>query len=114
MLTNSFKISRSANEALNTLEPTSGSTYVGFWLGEVNIRQYREGERLRLKHAYEKFRAKTNTIFLLLSLSQLFISIDLVLRLWLLWLLYYYLTLSLRENILKANGSNIRPWFETP
>jgi hypothetical protein len=27
------------------------------------------------------------------------------------WLLYFYTALGLRENILKANGSNIRPWW---
>lgn len=27
------------------------------------------------------------------------------------WLLYYYITLALRENILRVNGSTIRPWW---
>jgi len=27
------------------------------------------------------------------------------------WLLYYYTTLALRENILKVNGSNIKHWW---
>lgn len=27
------------------------------------------------------------------------------------WLLYYYISLALRENILRVNGSNIRPWW---
>lgn len=26
------------------------------------------------------------------------------------WLLYYYVSLALRENILAVNGSDIRPW----
>ena len=28
-----------------------------------------------------------------------------------LWLLYYYSSLALRENILLVNGSNVRPWW---
>lgn len=27
------------------------------------------------------------------------------------WLLYYYVTLALRENILNVNGSFIKPWW---
>ena len=27
------------------------------------------------------------------------------------WLLYYYVTLALREHILKVNGSNINRWW---
>ena len=27
------------------------------------------------------------------------------------WMLYYYVSLSLRENILKVNGSNIKDWW---
>lgn len=27
------------------------------------------------------------------------------------WLLYFYTSLALRENILKVNGSDIRPWY---
>jgi len=29
------------------------------------------------------------------------------------WLLYYYVTLALREHILKVNGSNINRWWTT-
>ena len=28
-----------------------------------------------------------------------------------LWLTYYYITLALREHILKVNGSNINAWW---
>jgi hypothetical protein len=31
--------------------------------------------------------------------------------LWHIWLLYYYLSIALRENILKANGSEIHGWW---
>lgn len=36
---------------------------------------------------------------------------ELLLKIHQLWLLYYYLTLSLRENILLANGSDILHWW---
>jgi hypothetical protein len=28
-----------------------------------------------------------------------------------LWMLYYYVSLALRENILRVNGSNIKTWW---
>jgi hypothetical protein len=31
--------------------------------------------------------------------------------LWHIWLLYYYLSIALRENIMKANGSEIHGWW---
>ena len=31
--------------------------------------------------------------------------------LWHIWLLYYYLSIALRENIMKANGSDIHGWW---
>ena len=27
------------------------------------------------------------------------------------WLLFFYTSLALRENILRVNGSDIRPWY---
>ena len=36
---------------------------------------------------------------------------DMLLKAHQLWLLYYYTTLSLRENILLANGSDIMHWW---
>lgn len=27
------------------------------------------------------------------------------------WLLYFYCSMALRENVLQVNGSNIRPWW---
>lgn len=36
-----------------------------------------------------------------------------MLPMWLLqaWLLFFYTSLALRENILRVNGSDIRPWY---
>ena len=47
-----------------------------------------------------------------LPVAQLFLSPNRVLfQLHQLWLLYYYFTLSLRENILYANGSSMKSWW---
>ena len=87
--------------------------------GRVNVKSYHTGERLRRKQEYEKFRARTNIIFCLFTMIRaalLFYSptsllADMVESASLCWLLYYYASLALRENILKVNGSNIATWW---
>jgi hypothetical protein len=70
---------------------------------------------------YNKFKSRTTLLFLLGPLLQLGLMYlwpafwksqgELLLKIHQLWLLYYYLTLSLRENILLANGSDILHWW---
>jgi hypothetical protein len=110
--------------------PKTGSLYVRLMLGRVNVKQPREDDRLTRKNEYEKFRGRTNLIFLLLVLARAacyywlprstaastdaqILAADLVETFSLAWLLYYYTTLALRENILRVNGSSIADWWIT-
>eukprot|EP01111_Echinosteliopsis_oligospora_P009867 TRINITY_DN2973_c0_g1_i2.p1 TRINITY_DN2973_c0_g1~~TRINITY_DN2973_c0_g1_i2.p1 ORF type:complete len:203 (+),score=38.58 TRINITY_DN2973_c0_g1_i2:656-1264(+) len=45
------------------------------------------------------------------ALGYFFPKSHLLLIIWQIWLLYYYITLALRENILRVNGSTIKPWW---
>ncbi|KAG6488005.1 hypothetical protein ZIOFF_056763 [Zingiber officinale] len=54
------------------------------FLGPLNVRATRKDVQLKVKEEYNSYRA---------------------------WLLYLYTTLALRENILRVNGSDIRPWW---
>lgn len=103
-------------ESLKSLQaqnaPETGSLFVRLFLGQVNVKQFRDGERFRLKQEYEKFKRKTNPQFMLfVILLYLFPSSEMLVTAWQIWLLYYYTTLALRENILKVNGSNIKAWW---
>jgi len=85
---------------------------VRLFLGQVNVKLSREGERFRLKQEYQKFKRKTDPLFILFVIVQLFVLRSRALEiLFQVWLLYYYTTLALRENILKVNGSNINYWW---
>jgi len=96
----------------NQNAPETGSLFVRLFLGQVNVKQYRDGERFRLKQEYEKFKRKTNPQFMLfIVLLYLFPQSEILLTIWQIWVLYYYTTLALRENILKVNGSNIKIWW---
>ncbi|GAM28319.1 hypothetical protein SAMD00019534_114950, partial [Acytostelium subglobosum LB1] len=102
----------SIRQSKKTFTPETGGMFVRLFLGQVNVKHYREGERFRLKTEYEKFRFKTNPQFLgFVALLLLFPYSSFVTTSWQIWLLYYYVTLALRENILLVNGSSIRPWW---
>jgi len=96
----------------NQNSPETGSLFVRLFLGQVNVKQFRDGERFRLKQEYEKFKRKTNPQFMLfVFLLYAFPDSEMLVTAWQIWLLYYYTTLALRENILKVNGSNIKAWW---
>ncbi|KAL3524509.1 hypothetical protein ACH5RR_017343 [Cinchona calisaya] len=89
------------------------------FLGPINVRANRKDVQLKVKEEYNTFRDRTAYLFLLFPLLLI------VLRSWIwngclpalpvqlyqAWLLYLYTGLALRENILRVNGSDIRPWW---
>jgi hypothetical protein len=113
--------------------------FMRLMVGRVPMTLWKHGDRIRFKDEYNKFKGRTTLIFLLWPLVQLALhmcaaedgllwsasstrgacfgwslsahSSELLLQAHQLWLLYYYTTLSLRENILLANGSDILHWW---
>ncbi|XP_057955776.1 uncharacterized protein LOC131149387 isoform X2 [Malania oleifera] len=93
--------------------------FLRMFLGPINVRATRKDVQLKVKEEYNSFRDRTALLFLL------FPSTLLILRSWVwggslpafpvqlyqAWLLFLYIGLALRENILKVNGSDIRPWW---
>lgn len=105
---------------VDDVRPKTGSLFVRLFLGQVNVKSRFAGDRNTLRDEYEKFKGRTNYAFLTFPTIWLLVHVYLrhVWRYthWIhilthVWLLYYYVSLSLRENILKVNGSNIRPWW---
>ncbi|XP_010919352.1 uncharacterized protein [Elaeis guineensis] len=93
--------------------------FLKMFLGPVDVRAPRKEYQLKVKEEYNKYRDRTAILFLL------FPSTLLVLRSWIwngcfpalpvqlyqAWLLFLYTSLALRENVLRVNGSDIRPWW---
>ncbi|WCJ26678.1 TMPIT-like protein [Euphorbia peplus] len=93
--------------------------FLNMFLGPINVRASRKDVQLKVKEEYNSYRDRTALLFLF------FPSALLILRAWLwagcfpafpvqlyqAWLLFLYTGLALRENILRANGSDIRPWW---
>jgi len=105
------EITDSIERLRENLAPRTGSLFVRLILGKVNVKHYRDGERMLLKQEYQKFKRKTDPLFLIFVIFQLYFQARAVQILFQVWLLYYYVTLALRENILKVNGSHINPWW---
>mmetsp|Transcript_9580 Transcript_9580/g.16816 ORF Transcript_9580/g.16816 Transcript_9580/m.16816 type:complete len:406 (-) Transcript_9580:238-1455(-) len=105
---------------LRETQPETGSFFSRLVLGRVNVKCFSDRERVRLRDEYNKFKVRANIIFILFPVVVLYAYFYLR-EAWLdthwinvfhhVWLLYYFVSLALRENILLVNGSNIRPWW---
>jgi len=115
------------------------SLFLRLVMGKVNVRVWNKGDQLKLRSEYAKFKKRTTMIFTLFPFVQLMFGwtpflwqyvisyhktahkkhiisttvnhIYVVFRAHQLWLVYYYCSLALRENVLAVNGSNIRQWW---
>ncbi|WZZ78596.1 hypothetical protein YC2023_099168 [Brassica napus] len=115
--------------------------FVRMFLGPVNVRASRKDIQLKVKEEYNSYRDRTALLFLVfpailltlrsyvwegclpafpVQLYQVFILPLLLscfytvmnsLFFYQAWLLFLYAGLAMRENILRANGSDIRSWW---
>lgn len=94
------------------LMPRSGGTFVQLFAGCINVGFNRKSERLAFKSEYEMVKLKFAPFGVIFCLICLLLPdyrwIHMIFQLFLSW---YYVTLAIRENILRINGSNIRPWW---
>ncbi|OIW12802.1 hypothetical protein TanjilG_24735 [Lupinus angustifolius] len=106
-------------DAATLLPAHAQGNFLRMFIGPINVRASRKDVQLKVKEEYNSYRDKTALLFLL------FPALLLILRSWvwdgclpafpvqiyLAWLLFLYTGLALRENILRVNGSDIRPWW---
>ncbi|XP_076106512.1 transmembrane protein 120A-A-like isoform X2 [Mytilus galloprovincialis] len=94
--------------------PHKNGLYLSIILGQVSVSLLNKADKYTYKHDYEKFKVTVSYITLALS-TLLFFNpgyrwMDAVLHFLLVW---YYCTLTIRENILRINGSRIKGWWIT-
>lgn len=97
----------------------TGSLYLAWMLGYVNVRLWKKGEAVAFKEEYQAFHNRAVVPYILFPLVQLFIYSRFPESPWgrvfnilhQLWMIYYYASSALRENILAANGSSIKGWW---
>lgn len=97
---------------LQSMLPRSGGFFVELFLGGLNVRFMRQSERLSFKTEYEKLKLKLAPGLVFLCVVCLIFEKNRWLHMLLQFCLSgYYVTLAVRENILRVNGSNIRAWW---
>eukprot|EP00850_Spirogloea_muscicola_P022199 SM000282S10602 [mRNA] locus=s282:30324:33227:+ [translate_table: standard] len=88
-------------------------------LGNVNVKSARRDVRFKVKEEYNSYRDRTAMLFLVFPAILLFLKERywsgcfpaVPIQIYQGWLLFFYCSLALRENILRINGSDIRPWW---
>ncbi|KAF8077391.1 hypothetical protein N665_1041s0006 [Sinapis alba] len=93
--------------------------FVRMFLGPVNVRASRKDIQLKVKEEYNSYRDKTALLFLFFPAALMILRSyywdgclpAFPVQLYEAWLLFLYAGLAMRENVLRANGSDIRPWW---
>ncbi|KAK9728432.1 TMPIT-like protein [Popillia japonica] len=91
--------------------PKENGVYLKIILGNVNVSILNKEQKFKYKDEYEKFKLVLSIIafvFSMLNLSVRFRVLELCNIFLLVW---YYCTLTIRESILKVNGSRIKGWW---
>jgi len=102
------------NEQLSQMEqvlPRESGMYLKIILGTVNVSILDKKARYDYKDQYEQFKLIVNLIGVVLAVLNLYFQyrvLDLVFMFLIVW---YYCTLTIRESILKVNGSRIKGWW---
>ncbi|XP_058063403.1 transmembrane protein 120 homolog [Anopheles bellator] len=91
--------------------PQQNSRYLKIILGDVNVSILNRNDKVRYKDEYEKFKLILNVIGLLLSFLNIIFNLRALELVFLFLLVWYYCTLTIRESILKVNGSRIKGWW---
>jgi len=92
--------------------PKKNGLYLRIILGNVNVSILNKDDKFKYKDEYEKFKLTVNGIGLLMSLINIALVNSRVMDLLFMFLLvWYYCTLTIRESILKVNGSRIKGWW---
>ncbi|CAO2210127.1 unnamed protein product [Urochloa humidicola] len=106
-------------DVASLLPSKTHGAFLKMFLGPVNLRATRKEVQLKVKEEYNSYRDRTALLFLGFPVILLFLRQwlwngcfpALPVQLYQAWLLFLYTTLALRENILRVNGSDIRPWW---
>ncbi|XP_014212268.1 transmembrane protein 120 homolog isoform X2 [Copidosoma floridanum] len=91
--------------------PKPNGTYLSIILGSVNVSILNKNDKFKYKDEYEKFKLVLSVIGFFLSVVNLFTNIRTLELSFMFLLVWYYCTLTIRESILKVNGSKIKGWW---
>ncbi|KOC67116.1 Transmembrane protein 120 like protein [Habropoda laboriosa] len=91
--------------------PKPNGIYLQIILGNVNVSILNKSDKFKYKDEYEKFKLVLSVIGFILSVVNLVTNIRTLELSFMFLLVWYYCTLTIRESILKVNGSRIKGWW---
>ncbi|XP_044731062.1 transmembrane protein 120 homolog [Chrysoperla carnea] len=91
--------------------PKQNGRYLKIILGNVNVSILNKNDKFKYKDEYEKFKLVLSGIGFLMSVLNLILNYRAVELAFIFLLVWYYCTLTIRESILKVNGSRIKGWW---
>ncbi|XP_045498433.1 transmembrane protein 120 homolog isoform X2 [Colias croceus] len=91
--------------------PKQNSLYLKIILGNVNVSILNKNDKFKYKDEYEKFKLILSAIAFVLAVANLYIDFRPLQLILIFLLVWYYCTLTIRESILKVNGSRIKGWW---
>jgi hypothetical protein len=91
--------------------PKQNGIYLKIILGNVNVSILNKEAKFKYKDEYEKFKLVLSIIGFVMSLLNLSLKFRPLELSFIFLLVWYYCTLTIRESILKVNGSRIKGWW---
>lgn len=91
--------------------PKENGTYLKIILGSVNVSILNKNDKFKYKDEYEKFKLVLSVIGFVLAVINLKTNFRPLELSYIFLLVWYYCTLTIRESILKVNGSRIKGWW---
>ncbi|CAH0546720.1 unnamed protein product [Brassicogethes aeneus] len=91
--------------------PKQNGTYLKIILGNVNVSILNKEDKFKYKDEYEKFKLILSIICFLLAVINYTVKFRPLELSYIFLLVWYYCTLTIRESILKVNGSRIKGWW---
>ncbi|XP_041078498.1 transmembrane protein 120B-like [Polyodon spathula] len=92
--------------------PKKNGLYLNLVLGNVNVTLLNNQAKFVYKDEYEKFKLYMTIILLLGAITcRFFLNYRVIDEIFNFMLVWYYCTLTIRENILISNGSRIKGWW---
>lgn len=91
--------------------PRPSGRYLNIILGSINVSILDKKAKYDYKDQYERFKLIVNLVGCVLACISLYFNMRVFDLMFMFLTVWYYCTLTIRESILKVNGSRIKGWW---
>ncbi|CAG9854654.1 unnamed protein product [Phyllotreta striolata] len=106
-----LKREKALEDIEQTLPRKSDRFMLKLILGNIDVSFLNKENKFKYKEDYENFKLLSNFVALFMVVLSLNMNFRPLEQLFMGFLIWYYCTISIRESILKVNGSRIKGWW---